>query len=72
MSWTLIHLGHHPDVQEAVRKELEPFRADSVQYQQYLNRDDTLLAWCVLESARLKPILRMSLSYPIRMSILAE
>ncbi|KAF7596693.1 hypothetical protein BBP40_000616 [Aspergillus hancockii] len=60
VSWVLIHLAQHPQVQEAVWKEFKLVREDDTQYREYLNRDDTLLAWCVLESARLKPILPFS------------
>ncbi|OJJ45944.1 hypothetical protein ASPZODRAFT_167643 [Penicilliopsis zonata CBS 506.65] len=60
VSWMIIHLALHPAIQDELRQQLAPVKDDDDQYRQYLNRDDTLLAWCVYESARLKPILPFS------------
>lgn len=63
VSWNQILLAQHPAVQDQLRDEMEASidRQDSVSYERYINSDDTLLAACILEAARLRPILRKPL-----------
>ncbi|CAI7602438.1 unnamed protein product [Penicillium glandicola] len=59
-AWALIFLAHNQIIQDALRDEIRKVRADEMEYQQYINSDDTLLASCILESARIRPILSFS------------
>jgi hypothetical protein len=54
-------VGQHTDIQQELRLELHAQIGDDKpgsSYEEYLCRDDTFLAACVLEASRLHPILR--------------
>lgn len=55
LSWNLVHLADNPDVQRELRKELVelPTGAES---KKYMQSSTTLLAACILESSRLRPL----------------
>jgi hypothetical protein len=60
LSWNVLLLAENIEAQRELRQEvlsaLENEASES--YERYIDRDDTFLAACVLESARLRPILR--------------
>lgn len=66
VAWNIILLAQHPDIQAQLRNESKAIldaKADASEayqaiYERYVEREDTLLAGCILESARLRPILR--------------
>jgi hypothetical protein len=57
-AWTVIRIAQHPDVQEDLRRELHTYTQTKGSYEDYLCREETLLAACILEVSRLHPILR--------------
>lgn len=63
VAWNVILLAQHPAVQDEVLAEVRGVKTRGggaeEEYVRYLNSDDTLLAACVVEAARLRPILRM-------------
>jgi hypothetical protein len=64
-------VAQHADVQEELRLELHAQTGDGRPgscYEEYLCRDDTFLAACVLETSRLHPILRKRGSFLCRPS----
>ncbi|GFF54272.1 cytochrome P450 CYP12A2 [Aspergillus udagawae] len=62
LSWNVLLLAENIEAQRELRQEvlsaLENEASES--YERYIDRDDTFLAACVLESARLRPILPFS------------
>lgn len=70
VSWNQILLAQLPALQDQLRKEMEDSfdRQDTGLYERerYMESDDTRLTACVLEAARLRPILRK----PLHMRIL--
>lgn len=62
-AWTVIRIAQHPDVQEDLRRELHTYTQTKGSYEDYLCREETLLAACILEVSRLHPILRKFINY---------
>ncbi|KAL1622596.1 hypothetical protein SLS56_008707 [Neofusicoccum ribis] len=62
VAWNVILIAQHPPVQDEVLAEIRAAAGggDESAYVRYLNSDDTLLAACVVEAARLRPILPFS------------
>ncbi|KAL4969532.1 cytochrome P450 monooxygenase gliC [Aspergillus stella-maris] len=62
ISWNILLLAQHEWAQTELRKEVLAARENhlSQPYEKYIDREDTFLAACVLESSRLKPILPFS------------
>ncbi|KAL2759316.1 hypothetical protein ACRALDRAFT_2095118 [Sodiomyces alcalophilus JCM 7366] len=67
VSWNVLSMAQHPDIQQKVRVEMQTqthYGHDASKseeaYEKYLQREDTLLAACILESSRLHPILPFS------------
>lgn len=62
VAWNVILLAQHPVVQDEVLAEIRAVTSEGEEsaYIRYLNSDDTLLAACVVEAARLRPILPFS------------
>ncbi len=61
-AWALILLAQHPNVQAELRVEIQSANSlDSAAYANYVNSDKTFLAACILESSRVRPILRMNI-----------
>ncbi|CZT16511.1 related to trichodiene oxygenase cytochrome P450 [Ramularia collo-cygni] len=59
LSWNLVFLAAHPEIQESVRVEIAA-AADSGELHAYLLDSSTLLAACIMESSRLKPLAAFS------------
>ncbi|OTA04144.1 Cytochrome P450, putative [Trichoderma parareesei] len=60
LSWSVIRIAHHTAIQDEIRQEiLDNYRSEQ-EYEEYLRRDNTLLAACILEASRLHPILPFS------------
>jgi cytochrome P450 len=57
VSWNILRLAQHKEIQENVRAEIKRYAADSAEY---LCKEDTLLAACVVEASRLHPVLPFS------------
>lgn len=55
LSWNLVHLADNPNVQRELRTELDQL-STKAEYQNYMQRSNTLLAACILESSRLQPL----------------
>ncbi|PTB75340.1 cytochrome P450 [Trichoderma longibrachiatum ATCC 18648] len=60
LSWCVIRVAHHTSIQNGIRQELRENHRSEQEYEDYLRRDNTLLAACVLEASRLHPILPFS------------
>nr|AQZ42162.1 putative cytochrome P450 oxidoreductase [Gliocladium sp.] len=60
VSWNVIRIAHHQDIQQKVRIEIQANNNSEKSYENYVCRDDTLLAACVLETSRLHPVLPFS------------
>ncbi|KOS22909.1 Sterol 26-hydroxylase [Escovopsis weberi] len=60
VSWNVIDIARHTNLQRAVRLEMQSHMSSEEEYLAYLAREDTLLAACILESSRLHPILPFS------------
>ncbi|KAH7048233.1 putative cytochrome P450 oxidoreductase [Macrophomina phaseolina] len=64
VAWNVILIAQHPEVQNEVRAEILQAATgddrDSSSYERYINSNDTLLAACVVEAARVRPILPFS------------
>lgn len=68
VAWNVILMAQHPAVQAEVRAEIAAVRttrsdgddaeSSSSSYERYINSDDTLLAACIVEAARVRPVLR--------------
>ncbi|RMZ66214.1 cytochrome P450 monooxygenase [Pyrenophora seminiperda CCB06] len=58
ISWNLMFLAANPDTQDQIRDEITAARAakDGKLWKEYLRSPSTLLAYSILESARLKPL----------------
>lgn len=54
LSWNLVHLADNSGVQQDLRQEVNNVVADG--YKQYMQSSTTLLAACILESSRLRPL----------------
>ena len=55
LSWNLVHLADNPNVQSKLRTGLVQLSTEA-EYQKYIQSSDTLLAACILESSRLRPL----------------
>ncbi|KAK5988154.1 Cytochrome P450 monooxygenase verC [Cladobotryum mycophilum] len=60
VSWNVIRIAQHTDIQQKVRLEMQSYTQSEESYENYLCREDTLLAACILEVSRLHPILPFS------------
>uniref|UniRef100_A0A8H7K5R2 Cytochrome P450 monooxygenase n=1 Tax=Bionectria ochroleuca TaxID=29856 RepID=A0A8H7K5R2_BIOOC len=60
VSWNVIRIAHHRDIQRKVREEIRRHNESDKAYEEYMCRDDTLIAACVLETSRLHPVLPFS------------
>ncbi|KAL7942002.1 cytochrome P450 [Trichoderma barbatum] len=60
LSWNILRVAHHTSIQNEVRQEIEANYKFEEAYDEYLRRENTLLAACILESSRLHPILPFS------------
>ncbi|KAL7929951.1 cytochrome P450 [Trichoderma chlorosporum] len=60
LSWNILRVAHHVDIQDEIRQEIRTNSQSEEAYNEYLCRDNTLLAACILESSRLHPILPFS------------
>lgn len=60
LSWNLLFLAGAPAEQAALRAEIRDARATDSSLHSYLQSSSTLLAACILESARLKPLAAFS------------
>ncbi|KAF7175502.1 hypothetical protein CNMCM7691_008603 [Aspergillus felis] len=62
LSWNVLSLAENTEAQTELRQEvLSALQNESSEsYERYIDREDTFLAACVLESARLRPILPFS------------
>ncbi|CRG92072.1 hypothetical protein PISL3812_09127 [Talaromyces islandicus] len=60
LSWNLLFLAAAPSEQAALRAEIRDARAKEGNWHSYLQSSSTLLAACILESARLKPLAAFS------------
>ncbi|EDP49542.1 hypothetical protein KXV97_003798 [Aspergillus fumigatus] len=62
LSWNVLLLAENGEAQTELRQEvLSALQSEaSESYERYIDRDDTFLAACILESARLRPILPFS------------
>lgn len=58
LTWAIVLLGNHPDVQELVRSEI---KANTNDLETYMNRKDTLLHYSLLESLRVRPLLAFTI-----------
>lgn len=59
LSWNLVFLAAHPDVQDRLRSEAQA-ALDEGRLHAYAQSESTYLAACVLESSRLKPLAAFS------------
>jgi len=59
LSWNLVFLAAHPDVQKRLRSEAQ-LASEEGRMDAYLRSDSTYLAACVMESSRLKPLAAFS------------
>ncbi|KAH0490128.1 hypothetical protein TgHK011_001611 [Trichoderma gracile] len=57
LSWSVIRVAHHTAIQKEIRDEIRDNYRPEQDYEDYLRRDNTLLAACILEASRLHPIL---------------
>jgi cytochrome P450 len=55
VSWNILRFAQHTEIQENVWAEMMSHTADPAEY---LCKEDTLLAACVVEASRLHPVLR--------------
>jgi cytochrome P450 len=61
MSWNLVFLAAHPDVQDELYADITAAGArEGERIEQFLQSSSTLLAACISESARLKPLAAFS------------
>ncbi|KAL6862022.1 cytochrome P450 [Trichoderma novae-zelandiae] len=60
LSWSVIRVAHHTAIQNEIRREIRDNYSSDQAYDDYLCRDNTLLAASVLEASRLHPILPFS------------
>jgi cytochrome P450 len=61
-AWAQILLAQDPNVQTELREEIQSIdNSDSAAYANYINSDTTFLAACILESSRVRPILRTNI-----------
>ncbi|PTB62209.1 cytochrome P450 [Trichoderma citrinoviride] len=60
LSWSIIRVAHHISLQNEIRQEIQDNHRSEQEYEDYLRRDNTLLAACILEASRLHPILPFS------------
>ncbi|TFB01505.1 Cytochrome P450 monooxygenase roqR [Trichoderma ghanense] len=60
LSWSVIRVAHHTAIQNEIRQEVRDNYRSEQDYEDYLRRDNTLLAACILEASRLHPILPFS------------
>ncbi|UKZ72378.1 hypothetical protein TrVFT333_000007 [Trichoderma virens FT-333] len=61
VTWSHVLLAQHPAIQDEVRAEVrEHMQLPTEEWEKYINRSDTLLAYSVLEASRLRPILAFS------------
>jgi cytochrome P450 len=62
LSWVLVFLAAHTDVQTDLRREIveNKSRASPAVWDEYISQSSTLLMACLLESARLRPIASFS------------
>jgi hypothetical protein len=65
LSWALVFLAAHPDVQQALRSEIHERSSDEAARNTYLltswTTTPTLLGACILEAARLRPLAAFSI-----------
>ncbi|KAF2128306.1 cytochrome P450 monooxygenase [Dothidotthia symphoricarpi CBS 119687] len=62
ISWNLVFLAAYPDVQSRLRAEIanERAKSESSNLDAYILRSDTLVAACISESSRLRPLAAFS------------
>ncbi|KAF1998241.1 cytochrome P450 [Amniculicola lignicola CBS 123094] len=58
MAWNMVYLAANPEVQTKLREEIRSAHKteDKQEWNKYLQSSSTLLAACILEAARVKPI----------------
>ena len=66
LSWLVVLLADNPSTQHKLRKEV---RESSHNLVQYVDRKDTYLQYCILESIRLRPVAG---KYPLRPPLIAR
>ena len=60
ISWNVVFLAANRDIQTSLRAEVAAKRTETVRFDAYLLSSSTLLAACILESARLRPLAAFS------------
>ncbi|KAF1938011.1 cytochrome p450 monooxygenase GliC [Clathrospora elynae] len=69
LSWNVVFLAAYPDIQRRVREEIRAKRAEldamGLEFDSYITDNNTLLAACVNEAARLKPLAAFSVPQSI-------
>ncbi|CAO2652183.1 Nn.00g004660.m01.CDS01 [Neocucurbitaria sp. VM-36] len=69
LSWNVVFLAAYPDIQRRVRDEIKLKRAEldgmGLEFDSYITDNNTLLAACVNEAARLKPLAAFSVPQSI-------
>ena len=69
LSWNVVFLAAYPDIQRRVREEIQQKRQEldamGLEFDSYVADNNTLLAACVNESARLKPLAAFSVPQSI-------
>lgn len=69
LSWNVVFLAAYPDIQRRVREEIKAKRAEldsmGLEFDAYVTDNNTLLAACVNEAARLKPLAAFSVPQSI-------
>ncbi|KAH7361347.1 cytochrome P450 [Pyrenochaeta sp. MPI-SDFR-AT-0127] len=60
VAWNILRLAQHTDIQQRVFLEMQTYITKPETYEDYLRREDSLLAACVLEASRLHPVLPFS------------
>lgn len=69
LSWNVVFLAAYPDIQRRVREEIKMKRAEldgmGLEFDSYVTDNNTLLAACVNEAARLRPLAAFSVPQSI-------
>ncbi|CAJ2504439.1 Uu.00g118330.m01.CDS01 [Anthostomella pinea] len=60
ISWNVVFLAAHKEYQNRLKDELAAHSKDDTEYQMYILKNSTLLAACVSESSRLRPLAAFS------------
>lgn len=61
LSWNILRISQHEAIQQKLYSEIQAnlgLRTVGEDHEDYVRREDTLLAACILETSRLHPILR--------------